>query len=446
MTPRIRIAALALILTTAVAPALACGGYPAAPVPSEPELSQLRAEGQSGLDALMARFAEEIHLARGDSPAADSFRRTERWIALSSALDRVAGQVDSHASGLFWHTDFDRATAEARRTGRPILSLRLLGRLDEELSCANSRFLRTTLYADPRVADTLRSTCVLHWKSVRPVPRVTIDFGDGRVLERTLTGNSIQYVLNADGQVIDAVPGLVDSASFLAILNDAVALHTLAGHMASAGPGLVQLFRRPLDRALEVWGARLAATTDPVSPALGDARLTRPVLATHLGAADGLAPAALAAAPVAMTKRMVELAPIEALVSRAERIRTKTDDAEWRLAGQLHEPYITIADACVRLMRSKCGGVGDFEAKLARYRASLAADTVYNLAALRPTILSWLANADALIDVEALNQRVYAELFLTPDSDPWLGLAAADDFTALPGEGVRFPTTTVKAE
>jgi hypothetical protein len=68
------------------------------------------------------------------------------------------------------------------------------------------------------VAAHLRDHFILHWKSVRPVPVVTIDFGDGRVVRRTITGNSIHYVLTPDGQVIDGIPGLYDPKAFLKIL------------------------------------------------------------------------------------------------------------------------------------------------------------------------------------------------------------------------------------
>ena len=56
---------------------------------------------------------------------------------------------------------------------------------------------------------------MLHWQSVRPVPTVTIDFGDGRKLERTLTGNSIHYILDSQGRPIDALPGLYGPQAFL---------------------------------------------------------------------------------------------------------------------------------------------------------------------------------------------------------------------------------------
>src|SRR5882724_11524185 len=149
-------------------------------------MQDFRQMGPSGLDAYVKAY--------GTAP--------------SPVLDRVCAQKDAHTSLLYWFTDLDAAVTEARRRKRPILSLRLLGRLDEELSCANSRFFRKLLYPDLRINQILRQDYVLHWQSVRPVPRVTIDFGDGRVVERTLTGNSIHYVLDADGTVIDGLPGL----------------------------------------------------------------------------------------------------------------------------------------------------------------------------------------------------------------------------------------------
>src|SRR3954469_11582299 len=99
--------------------------------------------------------------------------------APSAELDKLCAQKDAHTAVLYWHTDLPSAIAEAQRAKKPILSLRLLGRLDEELSCANSRFFRKLLYPEPRINQMLRQDFVLHWQSVRPVPRVTIDFGDG---------------------------------------------------------------------------------------------------------------------------------------------------------------------------------------------------------------------------------------------------------------------------
>lgn len=185
--------------------------------------------GPTGLDAYLR--------AHGAQPAA--------------ALDAVCAQRDAHTSLLYWFTDLDAALAEARRTSRPILSLRLLGRLDEERSCANSRFFRKLLYPEPRINQVLRQDFVLHWQPVRPVPIVTLDFGDGRRIERTLTGNSVHLVLDARGRAVDALPGLFAPEAFLELLADARAF----GRAAPAA--LPSMHARTL---------RARAPGDPVAP------------------------------------------------------------------------------------------------------------------------------------------------------------------------------------
>ena len=126
--------------------------------------------------------------------------------------------------GLTWFTEMPSAIAEAQRAGKPILSLRLLGRLPDELTCANSRFFKAMLYPDPRINRVMRERFVLHWQSVRPVPIVTIDFGGGRVLKKTLTGNSAHVVLDPFGRPADALPGLFAPDVFLSLLGRSHAL------------------------------------------------------------------------------------------------------------------------------------------------------------------------------------------------------------------------------
>jgi len=67
---------------------------------------------------------------------------------------------------------------------------------------------------------------------------------------------------------------------------------------------------------------------------------------------------------------------------------------------------------------------------------SIALDTVRNEYQLHRRIHKWLAEGSYRPEVDVLNERVYAEVFLTPSSDPWLGLAPADVYTALPNGGV----------
>lgn len=150
------------------------------------EVSVLRKQGPSGLQVFLKSHANTLSINSSDAAVPSP--------ALRVALDELCQQRDCYASRLYWYTDIEQAKAAARTSGKPILSLRLLGRLDQDLSCANSRFFRVALYPNSEISKLLQDRFILHWQSVRPVPKVTIDFGDGRKLERTITGNSIHYI------------------------------------------------------------------------------------------------------------------------------------------------------------------------------------------------------------------------------------------------------------
>jgi len=57
------------------------------------------------------------------------------------------------------------------------------------------------------------------WVSVRPVPIVRIDFGDGRVLTRTLHGNILTSVCTSDGLLLDSFPGIYTPEVYIDRLN-----------------------------------------------------------------------------------------------------------------------------------------------------------------------------------------------------------------------------------
>jgi hypothetical protein len=75
------------------------------------------------------------------------------------------------------------------------------------------------LFSQERVAAYINQTFEPVWESVRPVPIVRIDFGDGNVLTRTLHGNILTSVCTADGQVLDALPGIYEEQAYLDQLN-----------------------------------------------------------------------------------------------------------------------------------------------------------------------------------------------------------------------------------
>jgi hypothetical protein len=71
------------------------------------------------------------------------------------------------------------------------------------------------------------------WESVRAVPIVRIDFGDGKVLTRTLHGNIATYVCNADGQVLDLLAGIYTPTVYLTRLQQ---FRLLANYVDQQGP------------------------------------------------------------------------------------------------------------------------------------------------------------------------------------------------------------------
>ena len=75
---------------------------------------------------------------------------------------------------------------------------------------------------------------------------------------------------------------------------------------------------------------------------------------------------------------------------------------------------------------------------LGRFEDAIARDMVRNEYYYHTLIHQWLEeDKDGSLtgDVEALNRRVYQELFLTPDYDAWLGLVPEDTYTAIEKDG-----------
>ncbi len=71
------------------------------------------------------------------------------------------------------------------------------------------------MFSRPEVANFINLYFEPAWESVRPVPLVRIDFGNGTVLTRTLHGNIATHVCAADGQVLDILPGIYAPAAYL---------------------------------------------------------------------------------------------------------------------------------------------------------------------------------------------------------------------------------------
>jgi len=358
-------------------------------------VAQLRAIGPDGLAAMMSAYHDDIaaHLANPQNPA-----DPQRWGRISSALDGVATQRDAWACGLYWYTDLSAAEAAARASGKPILSLHLLGQLDQELSCANSRFFRVTLYPNHQVQEALRSGFILHWKSERPVPVITIDFGDGRKIVRTITGNSIHYVLDADGRVIDAIPGLYGAQPFVQRLNEAATIELALRRSKS---------NSEWEEKLQAWHRQQIAAIDAACQAdLRSAQFTTVPSPDDLTAWSQLG--------ALHTQEMQVDSTVKAVMAG------KNPDA--LRAGRMAMTKMVVETPLVRAVRN--------------IESTVAADCIRNQYVLHRQIHQWLAGGAAKAGLDAFNNTVYSRLFLTPRSDPWLGLAPPDAYSALNHDGL----------
>ena len=411
---------------------------------------KLRDQGPDGLLALVTHYQmRQVKSPDGSMPAT-----SEELIRLKGAIDLVGGQRDCALSQLYWYTDLEAAKQESRQSQRPILSLRLLGKLTDEFSCANSRFFRTTLYANTETSAYLRTNFVLHWQSVRPVPRVTIDFGDGRKLERTLTGNSIHYVLDSDGRAIDALPGLYGPKAFLRGLVNALQAHQalLATSPDRRDAVLIDYHRQRIAALGAAWqnDIRQLGRTSPDRTSQAVAETPQARLAKSSGPNAPDTPAAATAAPRAVAKGVVEVPLIAAMAFNPLADPRVADDEElWRQLAQLHAADAKLDEASVEAMRAKmptarrAGAVAISKRKVEdpllrvvlNFQATIALDTVRNEYLLHRQLHDWFVTGKASKDVNVLNERVYAELFLTPSADPWLGLVAQDTYTAIENDG-----------
>ena len=366
---------------------------------STDQVAALRAEGPSALARLLERYRSEA-----PGPAHD---------ALEATIDAVAAQRYATFSGLYWYTDLAQAEEAARASGKPILSLRMLGRLDEDLSCANSRFFRVALYANKNVSDFLRENFVLHWSSERPVPKVTIDFGDGRKLQTTIAGNSAHYVLDADGHVIGVLPGLYSPVAFQRELEPLLPLARSSAQLDDAERSAqVREFIRRHDAELPQKWEGFGAEGEGVFANWG----LPGVQAEATTFSKSLSEVPMLPAFIPSTSR-TGVSKYHLLRPQESRLDPSSRELFRRLAGaELGE------DALQRLQNE--------------FEGSIAADTQLNELRIRPYIHAQMLRGSELPSFAQLNAYIYDQIFHTPRSDPWLGLYNEKAFNGLPDMGV----------
>ncbi|MFN0138805.1 MAG: hypothetical protein ACKVQW_01805 [Pyrinomonadaceae bacterium] len=379
-------------------------------------IRELRSMGQVGLDALFVKYATEIEefAKTGDA--------TDEWKSIANALDTVAMQKDAYAAHLYWYTDIDQAKRIAKQKNKPILTLRLLGNLNEEFSCANSRLFRALLYSNSEVSKYLRDNYVLHWQSVRPAPRITIDFGDGRKIERTITGNSIHYIIDSDGQIIDALAGLYSPNAFLSYLKRSRAILNVTAKLSP-----IEKQKSLLAFRKENFDAIRKDRDSAVQSA--EVTFTEPKNTT----------AALAVMERATSKAIVvDEVSLLRVYDDFSRFEPQINFEAWNKLAVVYSPTSGIDAASNAFIRRQNRNTGLTQAEFAGLFAKLdnfvALDTTRNDFLFHTKLYEWL-NQRRPLSLDAFNAQVYEVLFKTPDSDKWLGLYSTDVYTALDGNG-----------
>jgi hypothetical protein len=433
MRSKITIAAL-LLLSGGIIPLVTQSPVAATETTTSTEIEQFRSQGYAGIDKFLKMNGTELARLRTQT-------NNPRWKELNGTLDRICKQRDCDAAHLYWYTDLAAAKQAAVASSKPILSLRMLGNLDEDLSCANSRFFRITLYSHPEIAQLLRDKYILHWQSVRPVPKITIDFGDGRKVQQTITGNSIHYILDKTGRPIDALPGLYTPQAFKRHLTQGAEFvakyHQLGIEQRQAA--LDSYHQNQLTNLQANWKQDLDKLGINIPLPKSIKSLNNPPTADEAGG-------------IAISKSAIE-SPIlqlsRAFYQRSDILKKATDDPLWIKLGELYQEDAILAENSRQLIRRKQPQLASLNARnqgnnndpipelINRFQKLIAIDSIRNEYLLHSQIHQWLMGSRFVpTDIESLNARVYDRLFLTPKSDRWLGLMPGDGYTGIDRDGI----------
>jgi hypothetical protein len=170
------------------------------------------------------------------------------------------------------------------------------------------------------------------------------------------------------------------------------------------------------------------------------------------------APDARAAARRAVAKSAAEVPMLRFAHMGGPWMEKGMDDDLWSAIANLHREEVKLDESSIAIVRREfpnaalAGRISvskmrqeDPVLRMVRaFESSMALDTVRNEYLLHRRIHEQFSESEpTTADVEMLNEWVYAELFLTPSSDPWLGLAPRDVYTALEGDGRIEPAATL---
>ena len=147
---------------------------------------------------------------------------------------------------------------------------------------------------------------------------------------------------------------------------------------------------------------------------------------------------ALVVSQLAMTKAVTETSILRGMNVLAEELGKVTDEAAWKQIAELHSDDAILDSRAMTLIKYQNPSMSedDFKSLVKKFQGLVALDTVRNEYLMHTKLYLWFRTDPGRGDLEKLNQKVYDSLFMTPQSDPWLGLFSADLYTALDNGGL----------
>lgn len=235
--------------------------------------------------------------------------------------------------------------------------------------------MRAVLLSDAQVSRFLADNFELCWYSLRPAPKVTIDFGNGHKLERTLKGNTVFHVLNTQGQVLDSLPGVYLPEDFLRELEKSLQLVALNEPSQVVASHLRQNFGAPVG---------------------GDASLSKAVLQ---------GPLLRTIEPTSLSKAVLQSPLVNSLES-AQQNSTQGNIVDVSAlpltAEEVSEAYLPGA-----------GTLGE---------RALREDSQSSVRVLRPAVHRWYAGRTELPSLAESRSYIYKSILKVDIDDPYLGL------------------------
>ncbi|MGV3722774.1 MAG: hypothetical protein ACO1SX_17865 [Actinomycetota bacterium] len=310
------------------------------------------------------------------------------------------------------------------------------------------------MLSDPEIARTINEKFVACWDTVRPVPKVTIDFGNGKSLVRTLAGNTVISICLPDGRPLDAFPGVYTPADFKAQLAPTLdlfaSLNWKQDRASQVSAQVGEWHRARFVEGVQKEGRRTtlskAAVESPLLQALG----IRGMNAMSFGA--GPSPSApepdAAATPSAPMEPMLRTTTSKAAVQSVVLDRLSTVPpaavpsvrpvppaspdplADPRGAFAALSSRIEDASkraATIRELRTNLNPATAAQPKTPEQlgKEAVEADSRINVQAIRPAVHLWFMANGALPNQRQLRDAMYKDLLHVPVDDPYLGLTAA---------------------